>query len=61
MILTPEREALVQQLVIQLHDTARASRVEGTRDLADCISYMHKLWKSKAKRLKVAEKILDAD
>ena len=45
MILNAERDALIRDLITHLHDHGRRDDDDEARDLADCISYMHKLWK----------------
>jgi hypothetical protein len=49
MILNTERDALIKDLVVQLHEFARSEGDENARDLADCVAYMHKLWKAKVR------------
>ena len=49
MILNTERDALIKDLVIELHDFARHENDEAARDLANCVAYMHKLWKAEVR------------
>lgn len=49
MILNPERDALIRDLIIHLHDFARYNGDKEARELADCVAYMHKLWKAEAR------------
>ena len=55
MILNVERDALIQELIIELHNLGRTEGDEDARDLADCISYMHGLWKAERKKCRKAE------
>lgn len=49
MILNPERSALIKDLIVHLHDFAAREKDEDARDLADCVAYMHKLWREEAR------------
>lgn len=49
MILNPERDALIKELITELHKLGREEHDDEARDLADCISYMHKLWKAEVR------------
>ena len=46
MILNVEREAMVKDLIVELHNFARKTEDDEARDLADCIDHMYKLWKA---------------
>ena len=50
MILNCERDALIRDLVIQLHDFARENNDDEARDLADCIEYMRQLWRAEGRQ-----------
>jgi len=49
MVLNPERDALIKDLITHLHDFARYQEDDEARELADCVAYMHKLWKAEVR------------
>jgi uncharacterized protein YgfB (UPF0149 family) len=57
VILNMERDALIVELIEELHNLAQASedQEEDIRDLADCIAYMRGLWKAERKRFRKEE------
>jgi hypothetical protein len=57
VILNKERDALLMELITELHNLAQTSgdQEEEVRDLADCIAYMRGLWKAERRRLRKEE------